>query len=264
MDAEGFVKIPFIASFNRVKQLTTDPNIIREACLSSDQLDFATGPEGDGIRTKKDWARWVLKEEDREPPAKGAAGPWRLITWQRPEMNGHGQHPISHSLPFPHGEGQQQFQQQQQQQYANGIPPIYPPMHYPPPLQTAHSADDTRHTLSANVAAFTPSNGVPNVNGSDMDESDQFPNSSIDSLVIVCKRSYVEGGSGFGSDAETGRPSSKGSIDGKTINEELLKYEGVSRFNARYVDLNAFLFYSSLTLSIVSRKKPASTLQAHG
>ncbi|KAF8979349.1 La ribonucleoprotein domain member 1B [Entomortierella lignicola] len=65
MDSEGYVPLSFVANFNRVKSLTTDLSLIKEALKSSKEIEL----NGDKIRRRGDWATWVFPKEDGAVPA---------------------------------------------------------------------------------------------------------------------------------------------------------------------------------------------------
>lgn len=56
MDAEGWVLIAVIASFNRVKALSQDLTLIQGAVARSTELETRDGH----VRRRGDWFRWVL------------------------------------------------------------------------------------------------------------------------------------------------------------------------------------------------------------
>ncbi|KAI7867231.1 hypothetical protein BDF14DRAFT_1804151 [Spinellus fusiger] len=56
MDAEGFVDLVLLANFQRVKGLTTDLDLIREALKGSQVLEV----NNDKLRKKEGWETWVL------------------------------------------------------------------------------------------------------------------------------------------------------------------------------------------------------------
>ncbi|KAF9377503.1 La ribonucleoprotein domain member 1B, partial [Mortierella sp. AD011] len=64
MDAEGYVPLSFVANFNRVKNLTTDLDLIKETLKSSKEIEL----NGDMIRRRGDWATWVFPTEDGAAP----------------------------------------------------------------------------------------------------------------------------------------------------------------------------------------------------
>ncbi|KAI8052590.1 uncharacterized protein B0P05DRAFT_591761 [Gilbertella persicaria] len=56
MDSNGFVDLNFIANFNRVKGLSTDINLIREALENSQLLEL----KHDKIRKREGWEPWLM------------------------------------------------------------------------------------------------------------------------------------------------------------------------------------------------------------
>ncbi|KAL3845005.1 hypothetical protein ACJIZ3_002408 [Penstemon smallii] len=56
MDAEGWVPIKFIAGFKRVTQLTDNIQLILDSILASNIVEV----QGDKIRRKGDWTKWLL------------------------------------------------------------------------------------------------------------------------------------------------------------------------------------------------------------
>jgi hypothetical protein len=58
MDSCGWVPISLIASFNRVRKLTTDERLLREVI----ELSSVVEAQGDSVRMRGDWERYVLPE----------------------------------------------------------------------------------------------------------------------------------------------------------------------------------------------------------
>ncbi|KAL7323049.1 hypothetical protein PS15p_211008 [Mucor circinelloides] len=56
MDSNGFVDLSFIANFNRVKGLTTDLDLIREALDNSQILEV----KGEKLRKREGWETWLM------------------------------------------------------------------------------------------------------------------------------------------------------------------------------------------------------------
>ncbi|KAI7816764.1 hypothetical protein BC939DRAFT_30819 [Gamsiella multidivaricata] len=65
MDSEGYVPLSLVANFNRVKNLTTDHELIKETLKSSKEIEL----NGDKIRRKGDWATWIFPKESGAVPA---------------------------------------------------------------------------------------------------------------------------------------------------------------------------------------------------
>ncbi|KAI0438374.1 hypothetical protein F4803DRAFT_100716 [Xylaria telfairii] len=96
MDSQGFVPIPFIASFNRMRELLVDLNILRQACQASALLELALGGDGiERVRSRKGWEKWVIPDMNLRDPSARHDGP---STWQQ---FGNGfQYPMM-SPPYP-------------------------------------------------------------------------------------------------------------------------------------------------------------------
>jgi hypothetical protein len=79
MDSEGYVDIAVIASFNRIKNITNDIEIIRETLALSPSLEVDL--EGWRVRKRGDWHKWVLPNArvhaPRSPAVVAAAQPTR-------------------------------------------------------------------------------------------------------------------------------------------------------------------------------------------
>eukprot|EP00736_Rhodelphis_marinus_P013271 Rmarinus@m.13789 len=72
MDAEGWIDLSLIADFNRVRQLSTDLALIREALEESQTLEL----DGGRVRKKGDWKQWVFPaKEDGSQKAGGSTAP---------------------------------------------------------------------------------------------------------------------------------------------------------------------------------------------
>jgi hypothetical protein len=56
MDAEGWVLISMLATFNRVKALSQDVDLIAKALCRSTELEVS----GEHVRRRGDWFRWVM------------------------------------------------------------------------------------------------------------------------------------------------------------------------------------------------------------
>ncbi|CAJ0640167.1 8110_t:CDS:10 [Entrophospora sp. SA101] len=61
MDSEGYVDISLLAGFNRVKALTLEEEIIREALLNSHIVEV----KGDKVRKRDEWGFWLLPKQVR-------------------------------------------------------------------------------------------------------------------------------------------------------------------------------------------------------
>ncbi|KAK5634749.1 hypothetical protein RRF57_010462 [Xylaria bambusicola] len=167
MDSQGFVPISVIASFNRMKELLVDLNILRQACIDSVLLELVMGNDGvERVRSKEGWDKWVLKDMSERHPSARHEGP---ASWQ-PFSNGF-QHPMM-SPQYP-VETPPMFSPTSEHGFAH-----YPNGNYGPPMSMAAVNGSIAYTrpqesqLSAAVPEFSPSNtstfnGVksPSVNG---------------------------------------------------------------------------------------------------
>jgi la-related protein 1 len=71
MDSQGFVFLTVLTNFNRIRQLTSDIDLIRYVCRMSSSIDIQTGVDGhDRVRKAEGWEQWVLGIEEREPTAR--------------------------------------------------------------------------------------------------------------------------------------------------------------------------------------------------
>lgn len=69
MDAEGYLPVTLIASFNRVQGLTNDLTLVVEAINDSDKLELSNGFK---VRTKHEPTKWPIREKGSlgQPPVK--------------------------------------------------------------------------------------------------------------------------------------------------------------------------------------------------
>lgn len=78
MDSQGFVYLEVIASFNRVKNLTQDWELLKQVCLQSEVVEIRVGEDGkERVRKIHDYQQFILPMEDRFPAARHE-GPTRL------------------------------------------------------------------------------------------------------------------------------------------------------------------------------------------
>jgi la-related protein 1 len=80
MNPEGWISIPLLASFNRIRQLTPDPQLVRDVLT----LSSVTEVSGDWVRMGgNQWTQFVLP-----PPTPSAPQPTSLETAVEPEEDG--------------------------------------------------------------------------------------------------------------------------------------------------------------------------------
>lgn len=236
MDSQGFVFLSIIANFNRIKQLTQDMELIRYVCFQSKNIEFRTGPDGvDRLRKRDGWSQWVLSMEERDPSAQND-GPTQVQQPRIPrpqlfEM----QYPpqsrvVSSSLSAPIG--LEHMASDPVYQSPDSATPTFVPVN-PSFVGSSNISDgQPRQTsLSAAVPDFSPA--MPPVNDvrtsslhSHPPELSTFTDEQVDSLSIVIRK---QGNGTISSrppfNMAASRTFSNGSIDSRTITEEILKHE---------------------------------------
>jgi la-related protein 1 len=230
MDSQGYVFLSFIAEFNRVKQLTTDMELIKLVCYQSQLIEYLIGEDGkDRLRPRERWDQWVLNKSERDVSAQND-GPEEL---HHP--------PVPHPTAFDPSLLHYGFPQGSSLA-SPGMSPFdttFPGLNgiamngnmTPAAANTStlgektnlgglqHSASPAEPTSpvgapfsSYNLAQAAPSNA----------EHDAFPNDKIDSLSIIVKQDAPYQGGGPGLPAPS-RTFSNGSIDGGTSQYDSLK-----------------------------------------
>lgn len=175
MNGEGYIRLSFIHNFNRVQQQTRDINVLRDACLQSQEIELVIGPDDFYVRKRDGWETWVMKEEDRDPSTRPGQqqAPW-------PQYSGSG-HPAEMS--------------------ANAEPfyPGAPQMHgyYPQPIDQAHYSSQPHSNLAANAVEFNPLT-VQQTNGAEKGgvilqfQPDEMGDDELATMVVVSKKTQGE------------------------------------------------------------------------
>lgn len=228
MDSQGFVFLSVLAKFNRIKQLTTVYAMIQQVCVNSPNIEYYD-PRVDGIdrvRKRDGWQQWVMKMEDRDLSAQNDGPPPRH---QYPSMNdAHNTFddtsaisPRSSAVANP----VENFQFQ-------SLDSVAPPYNQAGPIGISNGADAStiRTPLSAAVSEFSPS--VRSSNSRSFSQPDSqglgtsvFTDEQVDNLNIVVRKpvtATTPTRPHFHSSSS--RTFSNGSIDGRSINEELSKF----------------------------------------
>ncbi|TEY35771.1 hypothetical protein BOTCAL_0580g00010 [Botryotinia calthae] len=220
MDSQGFVFLHFVAGFKRIQSLTSDIDMLRYACQQSTEIEIVKGEDGvDRIRRRDGWDQWVMPSEEREESMKHNDGPTTLI------RDNHG--PPSHmgQMMMPGQEvGSPAFSPggNDFMRYGNGAAQA--------PMANGNNNHYHEETpLSAAVPYFTP--GLLPLNGNTVPSPDPlapettFTDEQIEDLNLVFAQSSRKT-----SDQKparhpyhnsSSRTFSNGSIDGRSINEEL-------------------------------------------
>ena len=88
MDSKGWVFLSVLQNFNRIKQLTSDLDLLRWACVRSNVIELRVGPDNvDRVRKLQDWQPWVLAMEERDASAQHDG----LPDMQQPQVQPYGQ-----------------------------------------------------------------------------------------------------------------------------------------------------------------------------
>jgi la-related protein 1 len=141
MDSQGFVRLSFIASFKRIKNLTEDYELLRHSGRQLRNVEYILGDDGqDRLRPRDKWEQWVLPIDQRDPSAQNEGYPSASF------------HPVEDQMAVHNGIAQNGYQPVSNG-FTNGI----------------HQHADSRTTLSSAAPEFTPyapvgsQNEIPNV-----------------------------------------------------------------------------------------------------
>ncbi|KAI4140301.1 MAG: hypothetical protein LQ341_003888 [Variospora aurantia] len=228
MDSQGFAFLSVIAKFNRIRQLTQDLELIRYVCLQSPQIEFRVGADGyDRLRKRDGWQQWVLAMEERDP-----------------SVQNDGSSPVAEAS----------FPQQPFHEASYGLDNY----HFRSPRGEDTNPRQSSDTVITSRIATSPSR--PIINGGvnkdmdsqisslgavpdvasiplTLDNSDKTPanayqptentftDEQVDLLMIVVRKPFnhsLQALPPFHSAAS--RTFSNGSIDGRTINDEIVKF----------------------------------------
>ena len=216
MDSEGWVFLSVLQKFNRIKQLTSDLDLLRYVCSRSHVIEFRVGPDNvDRVRKNQDWQQWVLAMEDRDTSAQHDGPP----DMRQPQVLPYGQqdfhrgsvasNPLSPRASF------------------SGMP--FGNQHVPFNSQgDAGQASDSQITstpLSAAVPDFTPSlqplhnHSFQNFEAHVEPES-TFPDQQIEELKILIRKPINSTTLTRPSFSTGSRSFSNGSLDPKNISDE--------------------------------------------
>ena len=235
MDSQGFVFLSVLANFNRIRQLTQDMDLIRLVCLNSVNIEIRTGADGiDRLRKQEGWQQWVLSMEDRDPSAQNE-GPTQL---QQPRLSQpplftmpYGYEEISETPltynPLPHMVDNGLHKQ------VDGINPSGYVANGAGPMANGDMNDKStiQAPIAAAVSEFSP--GLPPSNGHgyspiepQAQNASSFTDEQVESLMIVVRKPISTSAAlppPFHS--ASSRTFSNGSIDGRTISDELSRYD---------------------------------------
>ena len=188
MDSQGFVFLTVLTNFNRIKQLTSDAQLVRMVCACAPSIEFRTGLDGlDRVRKSEDWEHWVLDPTQRDPSVQSPTP----VELQPPQMP---QYDIT-AAPYPYGQitgpwmdpgVQQPGWARSEEPNGHGldgtVPSFYPAASKRQSFGTIEKASNngpmTSTPLSAAVPEFSPNPTFPNHEG----DNPVNPSSSLESV----------------------------------------------------------------------------------
>ena len=228
MDSQGFVFLSVLAKFNRIKQLTTSYATVQQVCVNSPNIEYYDiQVDGiDRVRKRDGWQQWVMKMEERDPSAQNDGPPPRR---QYPSMND-AQHTFDDtSATSPRSSAVVTSGDNLHFQSLDSVAPSYGQIG-PIDVPNGVDASTIRAPLSAAVSEFLPSVRSPNSRSFSQPDSQApgtsvFTDEQVDNLNIVVRKpvaATTPTRPHFHSSSS--RTFSNGSIDGRSINEELSKF----------------------------------------
>lgn len=233
MDSQGFVFLSVLANFNRIRQLTQDMELIKLVCLNSVNIEIRTGEDGiDRLRKKEGWQQWVLSMEERDPSAQNegssrmhqpriAQSPMFAVPYGFDEML---ETPASYTSQPHMAEHKQQDGISASMYLPNGIGPTA--------NEKPSVASTTQTPNPATVPDFSPAGPVP-TNGRGFSpiephvhSASSFSDEQVESLMIVVRKpANTSAALPPPFHSASSRTFSNGSIDGRTITDELARFE---------------------------------------
>ncbi|KAF4547482.1 La domain-containing protein 2 [Elsinoe fawcettii] len=221
MDSQGWIFLQVIAGFNRIKQMTPDYDILKQACLRSNEVEIRIGPDGkERLRKVRDWERWVMPMDARDPAAQHD-GPSEL---RRPSPM---RNPMYDQQAFPQSPGSMNGPGRRgdtfQIQDAAAAPTFFPGQMDPkfadfqPAMEESRGRQarpqhrDSTSSPLTNGFASAPQDGEP----------DKFPSSQIEGLTVVVRKHDIS--TRPAPHNANSRTFSNGSIDSRSIMEEVAR-----------------------------------------
>ena len=235
MDSQGYVFLSILANFNRIKQLTSDTDIIRYVCLHSHSIEFQTGTDGiDRVRKADGWQQWILSIDERDETAKND-GPVQMQQLRFPPTQ------LLEGPPGSSSRGDVLWRGPFGTTVSHGEDNTIPSSDRP----SAHTSDAlrklsneymtdapvTQTPLSAAVPDFAP--GVPILGSKKLtpvencaSKENYFSDEQVESLMIVVRKPILATASlRPPMSLATSRTFSNGSIDGRTLSAESMDQE---------------------------------------
>jgi len=218
MDSQGFVPFELITNFKRMKQLTTDVEMIRAVCQQLPQVEFRPGEDGaDMLRKRDKWEQWVVPLDQRVAAARN----------EGPPRSPHHRHEFHFQAPPDDPQGYPMMGSLTAAQWTNGNGPAELPANEPPSHPIGNGSTEghiTQTPLSSEAPAFAPTFGFPNSSAaetSNVPNENVFPDEQILALNILVRRPGPSPGlsSPPGTSAAS-RTFSHGSMNGESMLDE--------------------------------------------
>jgi la-related protein 1 len=176
MDSKGFVYLSVIAEFNRIKQLTTDLELLRFVCYQSPTIEFRVGVDGkDRLRRSEGWEQWVLGMSERDPSAQHD-GTVELHNPPMPHPNGFEQLPPYATMSATSPNGHAPFSMM------NGV---HPGGHQDSPAVSSDKASDGPTTNGVNGVAGSNGHVIEPPTKAVSGEPDSFSDEQVETLTVI-------------------------------------------------------------------------------
>lgn len=173
MDSQGFVSLEFIAAFNRIKNLSTDIELLKLVCQQSSHVQYRTGEDGrDRLRRREGWEQWVLAMADRDESAQNE-GPKEL-----------------HNPPVPNPAGFDQSNPPQYPTVQTGYGQDVSVPNIPQDAATVPTEDLTNGTSTDGANGTAVPNGQPieEPTKAVSAEPDSFFDAQTESLTVIVRK----------------------------------------------------------------------------
>ncbi|KAF2221131.1 hypothetical protein BDZ85DRAFT_24648 [Elsinoe ampelina] len=226
MDSQGWIFLQVIAGFNRVKQMTTEYDILKQACLRSNEIEIRIGSDGkDRLRKVRDWERWVMPMDARDPAAQ-TEGPGELRRPSPVRNQFYDQPPFPQSPGSMTGGGRRDTFQIQD---AAAAPTFFPGQmdprfadFQPGPMEESRGRQVRPQHRDSTASPLTNGFGSAPQDG----EADKFPSSQIEGLTVVVRKHEVSTRPALHN--ANSRTFSNGSIDSRSIMEEVTRSQAAA------------------------------------
>jgi la-related protein 1 len=189
MDSKGFVFFSVISGFNRIKHLTTDPDLIKLVCYQSRNIEFRIGNDGkERLRLREGWEQWVLPMPQRESLAQND-GPDEVYNPPIPHPHGFDQNGLPRYPEMPAGSptGPVPFGNQ-------GLYPAVNGFHPGAPQHVTMQPNENESVTNGVTAEGVNGTAIPNGHPVDSStkavsgEPDSFSDEQVESLTVVVRK----------------------------------------------------------------------------